>query len=89
MDCVKKVGAFKILRKINMHGHFGAILNTSQKEVAFLILGEQKLILAISTDENNPITFSKPAPEASPVLPLGKFSKGQVRTKQMGVTLIC
>ena len=34
------------------------------------------MVLAISTDENNPITFSKLAPEASPVLTLGKYSKG-------------
>ena len=34
---------------------------------------ENLLVLAISTDKNNPITFSKPAPEASPVLTLGKF----------------
>jgi len=38
------------------------------------------LVLAISTDENNPMNFSKPTPEASPVLTLGKDSKGQVRT---------
>ena len=41
---------------------------------------QNQLVLAISADENNPITFSKPAPEASPVLTLGKYSKGQVRT---------
>ena len=41
---------------------------------------QNQLVLAISADENNPITFSKPAPEASPVLTLGKHSKGQVRT---------
>ena len=41
------------------------------------------LFLAISTDENNPITFSKPAPEASPVLTLGKYFKGQVRTNYL------
>ena len=29
-------------------------------------------VLAIATDENNPISFSKPAPEASPGLTLGK-----------------
>ena len=40
----------------------------------------KQVILAISTDENNPIHFSKPAPEASPVLTLGKDSKGQVQT---------
>ena len=33
----------------------------------------QSLVLAISNDENGPITFSKPAQEASPVLTLGKF----------------
>ena len=34
------------------------------------------LVLAISTDENNPITFLELAPEASPVLTIGKYSKG-------------
>ena len=46
------------------------------------------LVLAFSTDENNPIHFSKPAPEASPVLTLGKDSKGQVRTKSYHVEII-
>ena len=36
--------------------------------------------LAILTYENKALTFSKPAPEASPVLTLGQLSKGQVRT---------
>ena len=40
----------------------------------------QKLLL-ISKVKNRQFTFSKPAPEASPVLTLGKYSKGQVRTK--------
>ena len=59
--------------KISENGHSGGILN-----IEFLTFGEQKgcilipnfenlLVLAISTDKNNPITFSKPAPEASPV----------------------
>ena len=43
---------------------------------------QNQLVLAISADENNPITFSKPAPEASPVLTLGKYSKGQVWTRK-------
>ena len=43
---------------------------------------QNQLVLAISADENNPITFSKPAPEASPVLTLGKYSKGQVQTRE-------
>ena len=66
----------------NQYGHSVAILNTSQLEVEILILGEQKeciympnfqtlLDLAIFADENNPITFSNPGPEASPVLTLG------------------
>ena len=74
-----------------MFGHSGVILDTFQIGVKFLTLGEQKgciqmpnfqnqLVLAISADENNLINFSKPAPEASPVLTLGKYSKGQVRT---------
>ena len=37
-------------------------------------------VLAISKVKNSPFTFSKPAPEASPVLTLGISSKGQVRT---------
>ena len=41
----------------------------------------QSLVLAISSDENGPITFSKPAQEASPVMTLGNYSKGQVRTR--------
>ena len=78
-----------------MYGHSGAILDTFQIGMEFLTLGEQKgciqmpnfqnqLVLAISIGENNPITFSKPAPEASPVLTLGKYSKGQVRTITTG-----
>ena len=65
--------------KISENGHSGGILN-----IEFLTFGEQKgcilipnfenlLVLAISTDKSNLITFSKPAPEASPVLTLGKF----------------
>ena len=37
--------------------------------------------LAILKVKNRQFTFSKPAPEASPVLTLGITSKGQVRTK--------
>ena len=40
----------------------------------------QKL-LPISKVKNRQFTFSKPAPEASPVLTLGITSKGQVRTR--------
>ena len=40
-------------------------------------------VLAISKVKNSPFTFSKPAPEASPVLTLGISSKGQVRTREM------
>ena len=36
--------------------------------------------LPISKLNNRQLTFSKPAPEASPVLTLGITSKGQVRT---------
>ena len=43
----------------------------------------QKL-LPISKVKNRQFTFSKPAPEASPVLTLGVFSKGQVRTRLSG-----
>ena len=77
------MGAGKILRSFSLHGHSGAFLNTFQIDVELLTLGEQKgcmwmpnfqnlLVLAISTDRVNPINFSKPAPEASPVLTLGK-----------------
>ena len=38
-------------------------------------------VLAIFKVKNRPCTFSKPAPEASPVLTLGISSKGQVRTR--------
>ena len=38
-------------------------------------------VLAILKVKNRQSTFSKPAPEASPVLTLGITSKGQVRTK--------
>ena len=34
--------------------------------------------------KKRPFTFSKPAPEASPVLTLGISSKGQVRTRGGG-----
>ena len=82
MNWVQKVYARQNGRKISIYGHSVAILNTSQIEVEILILGEQKeciympnfqnlLDLAIFADENNPITFSKPGPEASPVLTLG------------------
>ena len=38
-------------------------------------------VLAISKVKNRQFTFSKPAPEASPVLTLGITSKGQVQTR--------
>ena len=38
--------------------------------------------------KKRPFTFSKPAPEASPVLTLGISSKGQVRTKPRYAELI-
>ena len=73
------MGAGEYWTKISENGHSGGIFN-----IEFLAFGEQKgcifipnfenlLVLTITTDKNNPITFSKPAPEASPVLTLGKF----------------
>ena len=37
-------------------------------------------VLATLKVEKRQFSFSKPAPEASPVLTLGKYSRGQVRT---------
>ena len=48
----------------------------------------QKL-LPISKVKNRQFTFSKPAPEASPVLTLGITSKGQVRTTLPPVVSAC
>ena len=42
MDGVQKEGIGEIWRKISLYGDFGAILNTFQIDVEFLILGEQK-----------------------------------------------
>ena len=91
MNWVQKVGAREYWRKIRLYGHSGAILNTFQIDVEFITLWKQKgcmkmpnfqnlLVLTISNDENTPINLLKPTPEASPVLTLGKDSKGRVRT---------
>ena len=40
-------------------------------------------VLAIYKVKNKQFTFSKPAPEASPVLTLGITFKGRVRTNQI------
>ena len=53
MHWVQKVGAGKNWWKISKHSHSGAILTTFQIDVEFL------------SCENNTITFSKPAQEAS------------------------
>ena len=45
-------------------------------------------VLAILKVKNRQVTFSKPAPEASPVLTLGITSKGQVRTSVVVVVVI-
>ena len=42
---------------------------------------QQKIAVAIIKVKKQPITFSNPTPEALPVLTLGIYSKGQVRTR--------
>ena len=49
-------------------------------EHIYMFYFENQKGLAIFTYENKPLTFSKPTPEALPVVLNPKLSKGQVRT---------
>ena len=52
----------------------------SSKEYMWMLYFLKKIAVAITNFKKQTFTFSNPAPEASPVLTLGKDSKGQERT---------